>query len=152
MKCITLASVILVFLAVNGVQSLKCYTCSSNAAAPNFKCENDAMNVSLVECSPQMVYCLTMITESATLGLIFSPMNRSLIWSNEPVIFLSWTAGQVNATLRTCTDEQLYTNGLHEFDGNITVNYRTCQRDGCNVAPSVRAGELPFLSKCRDKR
>ena len=150
MKCITLASAMLLFLAVNGVQSLKCYTCSSNAAAPNFKCENDALNVPLVDCSPQMVYCLTMVTESATLGLIFSPMNRPLIWSNETVVFFL-TVGQVNATLRTCTDEQLYTNGLHEFQ-DITISYRTCQRDGCNVAPSVRAGELPFLSKCRDNR
>ena len=87
MKCITLASAMLLFWAVNGVQSLKCYTCSSNAAAPNFKCENDALNVPLVDCSPQMVYCLTMVTESATLGLIFSPMNRPLIWSNETVVF-----------------------------------------------------------------
>ena len=138
MKCITLASAILLFLAVNGVQSLKCYTCSSNAAAPNASCENGSLDVSLVECSPQMVYCLTMITESATLGLIFGPMNRPLIYSNEPVIFFG-TVDQVNATLRTCTDEQLYTNGLHEFQ-DITINYRTCQRDGCNVALSVRAG------------
>ena len=85
MKCITLASAMLLFWAVNGVQSLKCYTCSSNAAAPNFKCENDALNVPLVDCSPQMVYCLTMVTESATLGLIFSPRSgRALMNSSTP--------------------------------------------------------------------